>query len=211
MRKAWILLPAVIVWSCSIFPPRPEPNFFMLTPIPDDKASNVNAAGPVPGSFAPIELGLGPIRFPVYLDRLEMVTRIDENRFAISETNRWAAPLDGAFSGILAQDLTSRIPESRVALYPWYNDHLPDFQIIIDVQRFDVTVQGLANLEATWTIKDAKNNAFLYSTSSAFTQSVGVSKSADPATALSHTISDLSSQIASRVEQIGARSRIEKQ
>ena len=47
------------------------------------------------------------------------------------------------------------MPDSRVALYPWYNDRLPDFQITVDVHRFDVTVQGLAKLEASWTIRDA--------------------------------------------------------
>ena len=209
--KVWILLIPVIVWSCSIFPPRPEPNFFILTPVPDHESSSMNAAGSPRGSYPPIELGLGPVRFPAYLDRLEMVTRIDENRLAISDTNRWAAPLDAAFTKILAQDLESRMPDSHVALYPWYKDHVPEFQIIIDVHRFDVTVHGLAKLEVTWTIRNAKANALLYSTSSAFTQSVGGLKPADPAAALSHTVADFSSQIAWRVEQMDARSQIEKQ
>jgi hypothetical protein len=36
-----------------------------------------------------------------------------------------------------------------------------DFQIVIDVQRFDVTIRGLANLQASWTINDLKAKAFL--------------------------------------------------
>jgi uncharacterized lipoprotein YmbA len=160
--------------------------------------------------FVPIELGLGPVRFPAYLDRPEMVTRIDENRLAISDTNRWAAPLDDAFTRTLAQDLASRMPDSRVTLYPWYSDRLPDFQITVDVHRFDVTVQGLAKLEAAWTIKGLRANALLYSTSSAFTQSVAGLKPADQAAALSHTVADLSNQIAWRVEQIGPKSQIQK-
>jgi uncharacterized protein len=171
----------------------------------------MNVAVSPTGSLTPIELGLGPIRLPAYLDRLEMVTRIDENRLAISDDNRWAAPLDVAFTKILAQDLSSRIPDGHVALYPWYNDRLPDFQISVDVHRFDVTVQGLATLKASWTIRDAKANTFLYSTSSAFTRSVGGLESADPAAALSHTIANLSSQIAKQIEQLNARSRFEKQ
>jgi uncharacterized protein len=208
-RKTSIVFLVVIVWGCSIFPPRPEPNFFILTPVPDDEGPNMNVAESPPGSSAPIELGLGPVRFPAYLDRLEMVTRIDENRLAISDTDRWAAPLDGAFTRILAQDLSSRLPDSRVALYPWYS--VPDFQITVDVHRFDVTVRGLAKLEAYWTIRDAKANALLYSTSSAFTQLVGGLKPVDPAAALSHTVADLSSQIARQVEQLNARSQIGQQ
>lgn len=170
----------------------------------------MNAAGSALGSFVQIELGLGPVRFPAYLDRLEMVTRIDENRLAISDTNRWAAPLDTAFTKILAQDLSSRMPDSRVALYPWYNDHAPDFQIVIDVQRFDVTVQGLATLDAAWTIRDVKADRLLYSTSSAFTQSEG-SGSANSAAVLSDTVAELSSKIASEIEQLKAKSQIEQQ
>jgi uncharacterized protein len=210
-RQTSVILLAVIVWSCSIFPPRPEPNFFILTPVPDDESSKMDVAGARRGPIAPIELGLGPVRFPAYLDRLEMVTRIDENRLAISDTNRWAAPLDAAFTKILARDLSSRMPDSRVALYPWYNDHVPDFQIIIDVRGFDVTVQGLAKLDASWTVRNTKADTSLYSTSSVFTQSVGGLKSLDPAAALSHTVADLSSQIASRINQINARSLIRKQ
>jgi len=156
----------------------------------------MNASRVPPALLTSIQLGLGPIRFPDYLDRLEVVTRIDETRVAISETDRWAAPLDAAFTKILAQDLSLRMPDSRVALYPWYNNRLPDCQITVDVHRFDVTVQGLAKLEAYWTIRDAKANKLLYSTSSAFTQSVGGQKPVDPAAALSHTVADLSSQIA---------------
>jgi uncharacterized protein len=211
MRNSSIVLLLVIVCSCSILPPRAEPNFFILTPVSDDPGSNINVTRSSPGSFAPVELGLGPVRFPAYLDRLEMVTRINENRLAISDTDRWAAPLDGAFTRILAQDLSSRMPDSRVTLYPWYRDHPPDFQVIVDVRRFDVTVQGLAKLEAFWTIRDAKANTLLYSTSSTFARSVGESKPADPAAALSGTVADLSRQIASRVGQLNARSQIDKQ
>jgi uncharacterized protein len=162
----------------------------------------MNGSRPPPALLTPIQLGLGPIRFPDYLDRLEVVTRIDENRVAISETDRWAAPLDSAFGRVLAQDLSTRVPDSHLVLYPWYNDRTPDFQIVVDVQRFDVTIQGLANLQASWTIRDLKAKAFLHSTTSDVRESGGDLKSASQAAALSRTIADFSSQIAFRMNKL---------
>ena len=112
-----------VLCGCSIFPARPAPNFFVLSSEADTPESNMNASRRPGASLSPIQLGLGPIRFPDYLDRLEVVTRIDENRVAISETDRWAAPLGSAFTRVLAQDLSARVPDSHVALYPWYQDN----------------------------------------------------------------------------------------
>jgi uncharacterized protein len=201
VRKISIVLVGVLC-SCSIFPPGPAPNFFVLSSEADTAESNMNASGPSPALLTPIQLGLGPIRFPDYLDRLEVVTRIDDNRVAISETDRWAAPLGSAFARVLAQDLSARVPDSHVALYPWYHDHEPDFQIVVDVQRFDVTVRGLANLQASWTISDLKAKAGFYSATSDVRESVGDLKSADPAAALSRIIADFSTQIAFRMNKL---------
>lgn len=201
VRKISIVLVGVLC-GCSIFAPRPTPSFIVLSSEAVTEESNTNASKPSPALLTPIQLGLGPIRFPEYLDRLEVVTRIDDNRVAISETDRWAAPLGSAFARVLAQDLSARVPDSHVALYPWYHDHEPDFQIVVDVQRFDVTIRGLANLQASWTISDLKAKAFLYSATSDVSESVGDLKSADPAAVLSRTIADFSSQIAFRMNKL---------
>jgi len=201
VRKIAIVLVGVLC-GCSIFPPRPAPTFFVLSSEPDTAESNMNASRVPPALLTSIQLGLGPIRFPDYLDRLEVVTRIDETRVSISETDRWAAPLDSAFARVLAQDLSARVPDSHVALYPWYHDRAPDFQIVVDVQRFDVTIRGLANLQASWTISDLKANALLCSTTSDVRESGGDLKSADPAAALSRTIADFSNQIAFRMNKL---------
>ena len=203
-RKPLIMLLMVVLAGCSVFPPRPHPNFFMLDSEPNLMASkkNVNAAPAAPS--APTRLGLGPITFPEYLDRLEVVTRIDDNRIAISETDRWAAPLDGAFKRVLAQDLSTRVPNCLIASYPWYGDARPDFQISINVERFDVTMEGLVRLEASWTINDLKTHTSLHAATTALSRSAGGGNPAAAAAVLSHTVADFSSQIAFAVEQINA-------
>jgi uncharacterized protein len=210
-RKTSSILVLVLLCGCSIFPPRPDPNFFTLSSEADGEGSKIYLNGAAPGSSTGIQLGLGPIKFPEYLDRLEIVTRIDDNRVAISDTDRWAAPLDGAFERVLAQDLSTRVPDCRIASYPWYGDRLPDFQVLVDVQRFDVSREGLAQLAASWTISDPKANTALYSTTSAISQSAGSGHPAEAAAALSRTLADFSNQIAFRIEQLNAKMRSGKQ
>jgi uncharacterized protein len=103
------------------------------------------------------------------------------------------------------------VPDCRIASYPWYGDRLPDFQVLVDVQRFDVSRSGLAQLAASWTISDPKANTALYSTTSAISQSAGSGHPAEAAAALSRTLADFSNQIAFRIEQLNAKMRSGKQ
>ncbi len=195
-HKIAIALLLVLLSSCSIFPPRPDPNFFTLSPKSDEETSRMARSGPPMISYRAVRVGLGPIKFPEYLDRLELVSRIDDNRIVISTSDRWAEPLDTSFEKILARDLSSQLPNSEISIYPWYGNRLPNLQIVLDVQRFDVNTEGLAQLEVTWAIVDPKAQAALYSTTSAVRVSAEGSDPKDAVAALSCTIADLSSQIA---------------
>jgi uncharacterized lipoprotein YmbA len=163
-------------------------------------------SGPPAVSHRAIRVGLGPIKFPEYLDRLELVCRIDDNRVAVSAHDRWAEPLDGSFEKVLGRDLSTQLPNSEITTYPWYDDRLPDLQIIVDVQRFDVNMENLAQLEASWAIIDPKTQATLYSTTSAVRVSAERSNQKDGVAALSRTIADFSSQIASSAKRASVSS-----
>jgi hypothetical protein len=63
-------------------------------------------------------LGIGPIRFPGYLDRQEMVTRTAPNRIDLSENDRWAEPLEANFARTLSQNLSSLLQTERLMFYP---------------------------------------------------------------------------------------------
>ena len=61
-------------------------NFYALEPLPS--AQPVSAQGPdTPVSVDRVEL-------PAMLDRLSLVTEGPGNRISVSDTDRWAAPLD---------------------------------------------------------------------------------------------------------------------
>jgi ABC-type transport auxiliary lipoprotein component len=61
--------------------------FFTLTPLP--QVEEIAAKG---GNDR--ALGIGPISFPGYLDRQEIVTRVTQNQIEVSDADRWAEPLE---------------------------------------------------------------------------------------------------------------------
>jgi uncharacterized lipoprotein YmbA len=69
------------VSGCMNFSPMSDPSrFFTLMPLPQ-----VEQSRPDTDKVNSLFLGIGPIRFPAYLDREQIVTRIAPNRLDISK------------------------------------------------------------------------------------------------------------------------------
>src|SRR5262245_65677328 len=89
-----ILLVCFIPAGCSFLEVKPDPSrYFALTSLPRTGQTAQDAAG-----TSALILGIGPIKFPGYLDRQQMVTRISQNRFAVAENDPVAEALEEHFS-----------------------------------------------------------------------------------------------------------------
>jgi uncharacterized lipoprotein YmbA len=95
----FVIASCFVVAGCSPLAPRPDhSDFFILTPLsdaPDRSATSMNRE---------LTIGLGPIDFPDYLRRVQVVTRSEPNRIELSAQARWAEPLDKNFERILAEN-----------------------------------------------------------------------------------------------------------
>ena len=89
---------------------------------------------------------------PEQLDRPEIVTRSGANMLQLAEFDQWAAPLRDSFPRVLAEDLAILIPADRVVLFPWSREALVDFEVTVDVVRFEGSLGGDSTLVADWTI-----------------------------------------------------------
>jgi hypothetical protein len=135
----------LLVAACiTIAAPSDPARYYLLEP----EASPAEAARPVLPAF-----GVGPVRLPAYLDRREIVTRAGPGRLELSGADRWAAPLDLLFIGVLAEDLRAALPAREVSNWPWPLATSPDWSVSVDVQRFDGEPDGTAVLEARWTLR----------------------------------------------------------
>lgn len=134
--------------GCSLLGPAPDTaptRYFVL-----NENEDLTRIADVPE----LKLGVGPIRFPEYLQRVALARRSEGNRIVYSERNRWAEPLAQNFQRVLADDLSLLLDTERIALFPWYQTEAPDRRISVEIRRFEVDPEGKLRLWARWTLRD---------------------------------------------------------
>ncbi len=101
-----------------------------------------------------LAIGVGPVEFPKFLDRPQIVTRKSQNQIEVSEFHRWAGSLPGDFSRVLAKNIAILLPTDRVAVYPWGEQFSPTYRIKLDVEQFDGRLGERVVLDVTWKVTD---------------------------------------------------------
>ncbi len=153
-------LSLAILAGCGVTPPA---RFYILTPVEDSAAGS--AAGPA--------LGIGPVDFPAYLDRPEIAYRSGGNQLYFAESDRWAEPLKTSFSRTLAENLAAMLPTDRISIFPWPRTSRIDYQITMDVTRFDADASGTVVLMASWEILRPEDNAVVSTHRGVYTETAG--------------------------------------
>jgi hypothetical protein len=180
--------------------PQPDRSrFYILTPVADSATTAARPASTNPESQ--LTIGVGPVDFPGYLRRLPVVTRVAPNRIELSDEKRWAEPLDKNFVRVLSENLATLLETERIEKYPWALRTKVDYQVEIDVQRFETTSDGQTQLVASWIIRDGPSDKILYASQT----TAGVPAGPDElsaSSALSSDLATLSKDIASRVTDL---------
>ncbi len=199
--KSFLLAVALLAAGCSPLGPLPNHNkFFMLSPIAQDSVAKASTS-----LDQQMSLGIGPIDFPDYVKRPEVVTRTAPNRIDVSEDNRWAGPLDKNFTRVLSENLSTLLNTQRLQFYPW-NRMIPvDFQIAVNVEQFDSDGKQ-ATLIARWSIRDGHDGKELYATETTTSAPLGAGAEG-PSAALSATVAALSREIAAQLTNLGQHPR----
>jgi uncharacterized protein len=185
--------------GCSLIPsPRPDTSkFFVLTAQQDATPSTARGG-------SGLAIGVGPVRMPGYLDRVEIATRVAPNQIQYSDNDRWAGPLDESFRLVLASDLARLLGNPEIAQFPRFRAGGLDYRIEVDVQRFERDAKGDADLIARFTVRDGKSGKVLAANDSAISRPASGGTDAAVA-ALSADIAELSDQIASAVRDLASQ------
>jgi uncharacterized protein len=183
--------------GCFSLDPKPDPSrFFALASLPRTGQKAQDAA-----ETNPLALGIGPIKFPGYLDRPQLVTRVSQNRFAIAENDRWAEPLEENFARILAQNLSILLHTDRVVTYPWERSQSPTYQVQVEVLRFEPDAEQMVELWARWSITNNTKKTVIVR-ESYLTHPVKDKSTEASVAAMSEVVSDLSKEIADAVRAL---------
>lgn len=139
---------ALLLGACASSPPV---QFYALDTVPRTSG----------GEGGDITIGLGPINFPDYLKRPQIVTRTAGSEMIIDEFQRWAEPVDRSFSRILASNVDGILESAVVVVFPYSMNIRIDIRVIGRVSRFDTDTSGLAVLDVQWTAGDGKGKTIV--------------------------------------------------
>ena len=116
-----------------------------------------------PASTSPegVAIGVGPITLPKYLDRPQIVTRVAANSLDQANLDQWGGDLNDNITRVVATNLSNLLATDRVSLYPWKDGAPVDFQVTMDIGRFDQDKDGNAVLNVFWSIVNKDGTVLL--------------------------------------------------
>jgi uncharacterized protein len=167
--------------------------FYTLAALQDAPDTAMRATRPE------LTVGVGPVTLPPYLDRPQLVTRAGTNRVVLADFDSWAEPLDGLFARVLAENLALRLGTDDVLLLPQRRLVPLDYQVEVDVSRFDVDTSGDAVLEARWWVLDGDDERLLRNGHSSITEPIQAGDPAAAAAGLSRALGAMSHEIAQAI------------
>lgn len=154
-------------------------------------------------------IGLGPISFPDYLDRPQIVTRTQQHRVLVAEFDRWAGPLSSNVSRIIAENLSRLLNTDNVVQYPWPASVEVTYQVLIDCYRFDGVLGEKALLEVQWSVVGKKGRKVLLLKRSAFAEPVGGASYEALVAAQSRALESFSREMAQALNSLAREKALE--
>ena len=167
--------------------------FYTLAAVPDAPGEAMPALPP------DLSVGIGPVNLPPYLDRPQLVTRAGSNRAVLAEFDSWVEPLQGMFARVLAENLALLLGTDDVLMLPQRRALALDYQVEVDVTRFDVDTSGSAVLDARWWVLGRDGERLLRSGRSTISEPTQAGDYTAAAGALSRALGAMSLEIAQAI------------
>lgn len=139
----FMLVVVLSISACSVTSPS---QYYVLSPIKDTSMVAFPDVSKVQ------VIGVGPITFPKYLNRSQLIRFSSNNEVVVEEFNRWAEPLDQNLTRVLRTNLTRLLPTSYGIGYPWKRSMNVRFQVILDIHQFETDPDGSVIMKAHWAI-----------------------------------------------------------
>ena len=149
-----------------------------------------------------LAIGVGPVQLPHYVNRPQIVTRTSQNELEVAEFARWGEPLKENFSRVMAENISVLLSTDRVIVYPWQRSAPIDYQVVVDVTRFDGAVGGDVSMRARWTVLGDRAEKILIRRNSSLSARTDAKTYEALVAAQSRMAADLSSEIAEEIKAL---------
>jgi uncharacterized lipoprotein YmbA len=129
-------------------------SFYVLSPL---AVSELELKKASTGS-GDIAIGFSPVFVPKYLKKSQIVTRTGNNELHLAEYDRWAGKIEEDIGRVIAENLSHLLATDKVLPYPSMGVIELDYNIKIDISRFEGRLGGDIELIARWAVFDSKGN-----------------------------------------------------
>jgi len=125
-----------------------EVSLYLLRPATDALRAEV--------SNGSVVIGLGEVRVAPYLDDSGIMLELGDREIRPARYHRWAEPLSNSLAVVLSNNISSELGQpitDRTDVRTW------DYRIDVYIDEFHGTRDGVAKLNATWTIISLSSEA----------------------------------------------------
>ena len=132
--------------------------FYTLSPV--HSALPTAAPGDM-GKTSQTTIGILPVEIPDYLDRPEIVTRKNDGGLSLEEYDRWGGDLRNDIARVLGETLAAQLPRDRVTILTGRRSTPADYNIFVQVRRFEPIAGEKIWLRAQWTVTEISGQTVL--------------------------------------------------
>ena len=149
-----------------------------------------------------LTIGIGPVELPAYLDRQQVVTRVSANELHLAGFDEWAEPLNDNFTRVLIENLSVLLSKDLFTIFPVRGPESIDYQVEVEVVRFDGRLGGYASLMTRWSIFGEDDKKLLLTKKSSFKEATGGPGYEALIAAQSRTVEALSRELAGAIKRL---------
>ena len=200
----WIALGLALSIGLSGCASTPPSNFYTLAPI---SAFEVEPTKPDQSNNDRVgdrlAIGLGPVTFPLFLDRPQIVSRASANRLSLNELERWGGTLQDDFLRVWSENLAHLTGSSRILILPSEIRYPLDVRLSAEILAFEGTSDGQAVLRVRWSVLEPSLDQVLVARESRYQRDIDVPGDTQALlAALSLTLADFSREVAEALRHI---------
>ena len=143
----------LILAGCSSTPS--EIKYYLLS----SDLPNVTTHAEVAGNG---NIAVGPVIVPDYLDQPLIVTVNDGGTLNLSETDRWASPLNRGIQAVLISRLAERLSGMRIGAFPSSQGFSHKYRVAVEILRLEGRPGHLVTLHARFQVIDSVSGSIIY-------------------------------------------------
>ena len=176
-------------------------SFYVLSPVADTEFGMKNTSG----ESSDISIGISPVSLPKYLKKSQIVTRTGNNELHLAEFDRWAGKIEEDIGSVIAENLTYFLSTDNVLSYPSMEAIDLDYNVKLDISRFDGSLGGQMELVARWAIFDGDGNSLYCVKATHIIEPTKGGGYADMVAAQSRALASLSRELADVIIQMSGK------